>query len=223
MTDYTKLEAYPKLTLIRGSGSTYEQGFCVMQAVSWFAGEEHTDAPKCACPVLGAYAIRLNDLLPTAKRQILRTLIAPLTSTRSKEHEMPRAMYIVQRSARDIVAPMFDAKWPEHAAAIRKAETIIEIRDAMRAARGDAYADAYASAYAYAYASADADAYADAYADASAYADAYAYADAEKNRVQDVMIDILRGAIALGPNGGEELTPFAERISELQARGYVAA
>ena len=81
MTDYTKLDAYPKLNLIKGSGKTYDQGFCVMQAVAWFAGEKHTDKPQCACPVLTAYAIRINDQLPDAKRQKLRKLIAPLTGT----------------------------------------------------------------------------------------------------------------------------------------------
>jgi len=53
-----------------------------------------------------------------------------------------------------------------------------------------------------------------------AYADAAAAAAA---KFQDTAIDILDGAIRLGPNGGESLTPFAERIHELRARGFVAA
>ena len=128
MTDYTKLDAYPQLNLIKGSGASYEQGFCVMQAVAWFAGEAHTDAPQCACPVLGAFAIRLNDRLPDAKRQVLRTLIAPLTSTRSKEHEQFRAEYIVRRVSHEIVAPLFEKRWPEHAAAIRAAQNMVELK-----------------------------------------------------------------------------------------------
>jgi hypothetical protein len=229
MTDYSKLDAYPALNLIKGSGLTYEQGFCVMQAVAWFAGEAHTDAPECACPGLTAFAIRLNDLLADDKRQTLRRLIAPLTGTRSAAHRGLRSDYMLRRVVHELVAPLFDTKWPEHAKAMRAAQT----RDALRAACSLAAADADAAAYAAAYA-ANADA---AYAAYAAYVAAYAAvaadaadaaaaaADAaygaERRRAQGVMIDILDGAIRLGPNGGDDLAPFAERVHEMSQRGFL--
>jgi hypothetical protein len=235
MTDYTKLDAYPKLNLIKGSGASYEQGFCVMQAVAWFAGEAHLEQPECACPVLAGYAINLNDCLPSLRRQALRALIAPLTSTRSKEHERKRAEYIVSRVAREIVAPLFDKRFPQHTALIRAARSVSELQavlwglweilsdpstdfpygagvamNAAGAAQSILKYEAYPSAAKIA-------------VEAGAYAVAATKSYTFKTRRRYLMIDILRGAIALGPNGGEDLTPFAERIHELHARGYVDA
>lgn len=55
---------------------------CLMEAVAWFADEEHSDDPKCTCPVLAALAIEVNDRADDDLRQELITMIPRLIGTR---------------------------------------------------------------------------------------------------------------------------------------------
>lgn len=202
MTDYTKIEAYGPLRLRKGKGGSWDNGLCLMETVHWLsgakdAGETPSDRPECACPVLGAFAIRLNDSLNDRNRQKLLLLALPLTGTRSPEHKKVRAGFLVMAVINRILPQAFEKRWPEHAKAMREAETLQEAREVCLSAKKDASADA-ASAYANAYANAAnaanaaaADAAAAAAADAAsaaayaaaadaaaAAADAHAYADA---------------------------------------------
>lgn len=68
--------------LDRGSHIRRTDGVCLLEAVAWFAGEDHTDRPACTCPVLAAFGRTLNDRLLTAERQLLRPLIPQLAGTR---------------------------------------------------------------------------------------------------------------------------------------------
>jgi len=54
--------------LIAGAGGNPHDGGCIMQAVSWLAsgGEEWTDAPACAHPVVRKVAIWVNDSVGAA-------------------------------------------------------------------------------------------------------------------------------------------------------------
>lgn len=223
MTDYTKIEAYGPLRLRSGSGGSWDNGLCVMETVHWLsgakdAGETPTDSPECACPVLGAFAIRLNDSLNDKNRQKLLPLALPLTGTRSKEHKKVRAGFLVMAVINRILPQAFEKRWPEHAKAMREAETLQEAREVCLSAKKDAYASASA-----------------AYADASAYADAayaayaaaaYAYADASAASAADASaaarqsiflqcIPILKEAIELGPNAGDQWPEFESRAREL--------
>jgi len=245
MTDYTKIEAYGPLRLREGSGGSWDNGLCVMETVHWLsgakdAGETPTDSPECACPVLGAFAIRLNDSLNDKNRQKLLPLALPLTGTRSPEHKKVRAGFLVMAVINRILPQAFEKRWPEHAKAMREAETLQEAREVCLSAKKDASADA-ASAYANAYANAanaanasaaaaaaaasaaaaaaDAHAYADAdaYAAADAYANA-AYAAAAASARQSIFlqcIPILKEAIELGPNAGDQWPEFESRAREL--------
>lgn len=58
-------------------------GVCLLEAVAWFAGEDHTDHPECTCPGLAAYGRTLNDRLLDEERQLLRPLIPRLVGTRA--------------------------------------------------------------------------------------------------------------------------------------------
>jgi hypothetical protein len=69
------------LVLESGGHASREQGVCLLEAVAWFAGQDHTDHPPCVSPVLGAFGRSLNDLLPQATRQELRPLIPLLPGT----------------------------------------------------------------------------------------------------------------------------------------------
>jgi hypothetical protein len=42
------------LTLAHGAHDRREQGVCLMEAVAWWAGKEHTDHPPCVSPVASA-------------------------------------------------------------------------------------------------------------------------------------------------------------------------
>lgn len=52
---------WKSFTFTHGCHETREQGMCVMEAVAYIAGEEHSDYPECACPVITGMAIVLND------------------------------------------------------------------------------------------------------------------------------------------------------------------
>ncbi len=224
MTDYTKIEAYGPLRLRSGSGGSWDNGLCVMETVHWLsgakdAGETPTDSPDCACPVLGAFAIRLNDSLNDENRQKLLPLALPLTGTRSPEHEKARAEFLVMAVINRILPQVFEKRWPEHAKAMREAETLQEAREVCLSAKKDA--SAYASAAAASAASAAAYA-ADAAAASAASAAAYAAdaddADAAAAARQSIFlqcIPILKEVIELGPNAGDQWPEFESRAREL--------
>lgn len=44
-----------------GSHNSREHGMCVMEAVAFLAGEEHTDRPQCADEIITQLAIVIND------------------------------------------------------------------------------------------------------------------------------------------------------------------
>jgi hypothetical protein len=69
------------LTLDHGSHGSRTSGVCLMEAVAWYAGEDHSDMPACVSPVLRSYGIRLNDRLPTERRQELKQFIPALIGT----------------------------------------------------------------------------------------------------------------------------------------------
>lgn len=69
------------LHLAKGGHDTPDDGLCLLEAVAMFAGEDHTDQPRCVSPVLRTYGIRLNDVLPDDRRQQLKPLIPRLVGT----------------------------------------------------------------------------------------------------------------------------------------------
>ena len=140
MTDYTKL--YGPLNLRKGSGGDYANGLCLMEAVAWMASEGATDSPECACPVLAAFAVELNDGLSDENRQLLKPLILPMTGTRSEVHEKARAKYLVLAVANRILPQALEASWPDHARALRAATTLAEVKTAAHAAKAASEASA---------------------------------------------------------------------------------
>ncbi len=78
-----------------GWHATREQGVCFMEAVAWFNNEPHSASPECACPVIGAYAIKTNDWLSDEARQVLVNLIPQMVGTKSSlAVEVKRAQYL---------------------------------------------------------------------------------------------------------------------------------
>ena len=227
MTDY--LNNYGNLELRSGSGGGWENGLCVMEAAAWLGGETATDKPECACPVLGRFAISLNDKLNDKNRQQLLPLALDMVGSRSKEHEQLRADLLVMEVGTKIVPQAFDAiGLHDHANALGACKTKEELRTAAYAAASAAYAAnafnaAYAAAYAAASAAYAANAFNAAYAAANAAnyaANAVAYAgdnaaDAAKQKIFLQCVPILSAAIKLGPNGHDSLNEYMPRIKEL--------
>ena len=90
--DLSRLDDVPPLT--HGNHRDVSDGACVMEAVSYVAGEPWSAHPACACPVPTALLITLNDNLPDDQRNaLLRPLVPLLVGTRSTpEVELRRSL-----------------------------------------------------------------------------------------------------------------------------------
>jgi hypothetical protein len=232
-------------------GGDPKAGLCFMETVALIAGEPIGDHPECACPILTAYGIRLNDRFSDADRQKLLPLAWATAGTRSDAHRQVRLRILGEAACdmAEMVLPKFEAKYPgdlrprsaiETARRFWRGEAAIEELRAAKAAAAAADADgdaasAYASAAAAAYAAyASADAYA-AYADADAYAAAaaaaaadaaYAAAAADADLREKIIaraLRALREAIEAGPNGGIPGELIRERIERVASLLPVAA
>jgi hypothetical protein len=82
-----RLKAIEELSLKSGKHEAFEAGMCVMEAVSYIAGESWSDAPQCACPVITAFMVSWNDSLPkdADRDRILKPLIPLIVGTRSSK------------------------------------------------------------------------------------------------------------------------------------------
>lgn len=81
------------ITLKRGGHPSMEHGLCLMEAVSYFAKEPHSDHPQCACPMLTGMGMMLNDSLSNdEKRAELKPLIPMLVGTRGDGHYRARIL-----------------------------------------------------------------------------------------------------------------------------------
>ncbi|HEY1243260.1 MAG TPA: hypothetical protein VGF29_00380 [Hyphomicrobiaceae bacterium] len=78
MTHHLELDT---IILSEGGHSSRDQGVCLLEAVAWWAEEDHSDQPECVSPILGMYGRSLNDVLPDGKRQRLTVYIPQLPGT----------------------------------------------------------------------------------------------------------------------------------------------
>ncbi len=63
--------------------NTQPDGVCLMEAVAWVTGEEHSDRPECACPALTELAILINDGVNDRVRQELLPAIPALVGSKT--------------------------------------------------------------------------------------------------------------------------------------------
>ena len=74
--------AFDRVELVSGSiGDPGEGRMCLMSLVAFLAGEDHSDAPGCASPVVQAFAVAVNDLMPRAARQRLKPFAPRIIGT----------------------------------------------------------------------------------------------------------------------------------------------
>lgn len=69
--------------LCKGQGAAANKKLCIMQVVDYISSGGESDHPECACPILTAYAIRLNDAFSAPARQLLKPFIPLLVGTKS--------------------------------------------------------------------------------------------------------------------------------------------
>ena len=99
-------------TLQVGKHSAHSGEVCLLEAVSVLAGEDFSDTPETACPVLASFGRALNDAMPDDEtRGLLLPLIPLLVGTRDPAKERTRAFYLADRSIR-LYAPAIDVMPP---------------------------------------------------------------------------------------------------------------
>lgn len=79
---------------------------CAMEMVAWLAGEDHSDEPRCACPVVAAFVRAFNDALPSdnARSRYLRPWVPRMVNSRaSVAHEQARGWLGVDAVVRALV------------------------------------------------------------------------------------------------------------------------
>ena len=149
-----------KFDLRQGGSNHPANGACIMNAVSWIAYGHLDDHPACACPVITAFAIRVNDMLPHDERQKLKPFIFRLMGSLDPKSENARAEYLAWQ-ALTVFAPMaLDAAgakdWAVKLRGFDKAKglmvaanTAISAADTAYAAANAAYDAAHAAHAAY--------------------------------------------------------------------------
>lgn len=83
MQQITPAPAAPFLALARGKHDSLDDGLCVMECVAYVAGESHSDAPACACPVVAALARAINDVTDDEGRDILARRILQIARSQN--------------------------------------------------------------------------------------------------------------------------------------------
>lgn len=96
------------ITLGHGSHKTREEGMCAMEAVAWLAGEPHTDAPTCACPVVASAVRGLNDRIgdDDMRTRLLRPLLVKVVGSRADTNTTVRRGLVAADWAVRVLAPM---------------------------------------------------------------------------------------------------------------------
>jgi hypothetical protein len=138
------------ITLSRGAHNDRDNGLCLLEAVAWLAGEEHTDRPVCVSGVLAAYGRELNDVLLPARVDLeprIRALAPMLVGTAGRPELDHRASLLALDWLVRIYTPAWLrlAKINGHADNLENCEEVTSWDDvptdalaAARAAAGDA-------------------------------------------------------------------------------------
>ncbi len=210
-----RLAEVESAALQSGGHSSMAEGMCIMEAVSYVAGEAWSDTPACACPVIASFLRAWNDSLPDDRRnELLRPLVARLVGSRSTpEVESKRSLMFA-----DWLVRVHTPAWLRLAGLSAQADSLASlpeitamaqvpgIRPAIEAVRRDAVAARAAArdaARAAAWAAARAAA-----GDAAWAAAGDAAWDAARDAAGDAAWDAARAA------AGEKLAPT---VTELQA------
>jgi hypothetical protein len=139
-----------QIKLLAGSHRNPQNGSCVMEVVSYIAGEEYSDHPECACPLITTFAIAVNDRMDDAARQRLLPFVLRIAGSKSTNKIEQQRRYMLADYAVRVFAPMA----LESANLLAEAKTLKalpKIVDKETALQGKNAAAAYAAAYAATY------------------------------------------------------------------------
>jgi hypothetical protein len=151
-----------QIKLLAGSHRNPQNGSCVMEVVSYIAGEKYSDHPECACPLITTFAIAVNDRMDDAARQRLLPFVLRIAGSKSTNKIEQQRRYMLADYAVRVFAPMAleSANLLAEAKTLKALPKIVDKETALQGK--NAYAAAYAD---------------EAYAAVAAYANAaYAYA-----------------------------------------------
>ena len=74
--------ALERVELVSGTiGNPGDGKMCLMSLVAFLAGEDHSDSPECASPVIQAFAVRINDNMAYEARQRLKAFAPRIIGT----------------------------------------------------------------------------------------------------------------------------------------------
>jgi hypothetical protein len=83
------------IVLAPGAHRDINDGACLLEVVSYVAGEPWSDHPECVCPVLGRFGRAWNDALDEETRnRILKPFIPKLIGTRSTPDVQDRRAFM---------------------------------------------------------------------------------------------------------------------------------
>lgn len=109
MFDIKRQRQFDSVQLKYGLHKDPADGMCAMEVVAYLADEAHSDHPDCACPVLTAYTIRLNDAMPEQWRQRLKPYLPLLIDTRDGQ-EVARGEVLAWHAIRVFVPMALEAR-----------------------------------------------------------------------------------------------------------------
>jgi hypothetical protein len=132
-----RLEKLAALTLKHGSHADFAKGVCAMEAVSWLAGEKHSDSPECTCPVIAAFVRRFNDRLLSDEERtaLLRPIVPVLVGTRSTREVVVKRGYLAADWSVRIMLPILlrALDWEAQAVAGESLPAVVDRTSALRA------------------------------------------------------------------------------------------
>lgn len=106
------------ITLKPHQHDTREDGVCVMEALAWYTGQEHTDRPQRVNKVVADFSRGINDMMPTDERnRILKPYIAKLVDCDQRTTDEEAAKWIVEvirRLTRECVQAFSGDKVGDH-------------------------------------------------------------------------------------------------------------
>ena len=120
------------LHLESGSHRDPDSGVCFLEAVALFAGEKHTEHPKCVSPLLANVGIRINDRATDTQRQDLKRFIPLVVGTAGDGKDDARRWLAVDRSVRFLLPKYLDLLYRHGQASILRGLPQITDADTYR-------------------------------------------------------------------------------------------
>jgi hypothetical protein len=168
-------------------------GMCVMEAVSYVAGEPWSDHPQCVSPVIAQFCRSWNDALPTDedRTRLLAPLIAEMIGTRTTDDDDVTRSWMVL----DWLVRVYTPAWLRAAGLTQEVQALESCARIVDATTADTAQPAIVAALDAAGAAARAAAWNAAWGAVSAAAWNAAW-DAAQDAAQDTAQDAARAALA---------------------------